>query len=551
MLACLVAIAPAALAQSERHLGVFSGLQQPSQFGHSVDGVGDLDGDGFHEIISGAPEAAGTQQFGAWVGRMRVIAGRDGRTLFEAEGPHHQARFGWAVRGLGDLDGDGVREFAVGSPQENANGARSGAVHVWSGKTRTKLFTLRGQTGDFLGVCIARGGDIDGDNVEDILTGGHGGATRNQGVVLVWSGKTGRLIKRLVGTSAFDFFGHTVCGGTDLDGDGTPDVVVGIPDEDTAGTNAGQTAAFSGKTWQRLWTVIGERATDNFGHSVCVVGDINGDRVDDIAIGAPQFTPTSLGTGFLYIVSGNDGKRLHRWTGKATGDWFSEPVATIGDWNLDGVPDILVGSSRAAVGSLQQAGRAEILSGRDGSAIQAWSGSSAGSLLGFSAALAGDVNHDGALDLVLGAPGDDSGRGLARTDTKNPPELTIGPNGVSTTKLNRATMHAQIPTKFAGMLYYTMGSVSGRTPPIQLGPVQLPLKADFYTDMLLTAPNTFVQNGFGIVGNDGRLSMNFGLAAGFSTSLAGLRFDHAVLIIDVKNFSFAHATNAVTLHLVQ
>lgn len=541
--------APAA--QGGRHLGVYPGPDAPSQCGFSVDGVGDLDGDGFDEVIAGAPESKGTQQFGSWVGRIMIVAGRDGRALFEAEGKHNAARLGWAVRGLDDLDGDGVREFAAGAPYDNANGYRAGVVYVWSGKTRSILHTLKGNAGDFMGVSIARAGDIDGDGVGDILTGGHGGETRNQGVVLVWSGKTGTLLKRLVGLSAYDFFGHAIGGDVDLNGDGTPDILVGVPDEDTAGSNAGVIMAYSGKDYTLLWSELGDGATDNFGHSICVVGDLDGDRVEDIAVGAPQFTPTNLGTGYLRVLSGKTGKSIRRWAGANAGDWFSEPVSRVGDWNGDGTADVLVGSSRASIGSLSQAGRTDILSGKDGSILQSWTGKSSGDLFGFAAMFAGDTNHDGQDDLVFGAPGASGLRGLVQIDTRTPPELTIGINQVSISQLNDAHMQANLAPKFGGMVYYTIGSVSGRSPGIRVGSVTIPLKADFYTDVLLTSPNTFVQNGFGLVPHDGRIHLSFGLAAGFSPSLAGLRIDHAMLVIDTNKLSFEHATNAVTLRLVK
>lgn len=534
-----------------RHLAVCPGQEQPSRAGFSVDAVGDLDGDGFAETLAGAPEAAGTKSIGAWVGRVTVMAGRDGRRLFDVEGTQHQGRLGWAVCGLGDVDGDGVRDFAAGAPYESHNGYRSGVVYVWSGKTFQLLRTLSGDAADYLGVSLANPGDIDGDGVDDIFAGGHGGPVQNQGVALLWSGKTGKRLHRFLGTSIHDFLGHAVSGAGDLNGDGTPDLLIGIPDEDSAGNNAGKVVAYSGKDFKVLWSHVGDAATDNFGHAVCVIGDVNGDQIGDVAVGAPQFTPTSLGAGYVRILSGKTGVSLKKWHGKKLGDWFGEPVSPVGDWNGDGTPDLLVGSSRAAEGSTLEVGRADILSGKDGTVLQQWCGSMAGSRFGFAARLAGDVNGDGQPDLVFGAPGDDSSRGLVRVDTKTPPELTIGANEVSITGLNRAHMSLELPKKYEGQLYLALGSVSGRSPGISVGSVTIPLRADFYTDMLLVSPNTFVMPGFGLVPFGGKVRLSFGLSAGFSPSLAGTRFDHSVLLIDVNKLQFTHATNAVALRLVQ
>ncbi|MCA8970754.1 MAG: FG-GAP repeat protein [Planctomycetes bacterium] len=553
VLAALVSMSTGiATAQGQvRPIGIFPSAELPSRYGFSVEGLGDLDGDGFSEVLVGAPESPGTQSLGTWVGRAVVIAGRDGHRLFDVEGVQDQARFGLSVCALGDVDADGVPDFAIGAPHENLNGYRSGAVHVYSGKTFAKIRSVAGSASDYMGVSLANAHDVDGDGVDDFVAGGHGGAVQNQGVALLWSGKTGTLIHRFVGTNAHDFFGHAVEAGADLDGDGTPDILVGIPDEDTMGSNAGRVEAFSGKTFQRLWFAHGDVTTDNFGHSIGIVGDIDKDGTADIVVGAPQFTPTSLGSGFLRILSGKTGQSLRRWTGGAVGDWFSEPVEGIGDWNADGTPDILVGSSRASHGGLTACGRVDVLSGLDGSILQSWFGSAAGSNYGFAARPAFDFDGNGKPDFVVGAPGHNGNRGLVEIETKVAPELTIGFNEAAIVTPNTVPMQLEVDTQFAGQLYLALGSASGRAPGLSLGSILLPLNVDAYTTALLSAPNTFVQNGLGIVPQDGKISMSFGLAPGFSTSLAGIRLEHATLLIDTSTLQFTHGSNAVTLRLVQ
>ncbi|HMQ20881.1 MAG TPA: FG-GAP-like repeat-containing protein [Planctomycetota bacterium] len=534
-----------------RPIGVFPSSENPARHGFSVDGVGDLDGDGFAEVLVGAPESPGTQNLGAWVGRAVVIAGRDGRRLFDAEGVQSQSRFGLAVRGLGDLDGDGARDFAVGAPHENLGGYRSGAVHIYSGKTFAKIRSVAGSASDYMGVSIANAKDVDGDGVDDFFVGGHGGAVQNQGVALLWSGKTGTLIHRFVGANPLDFFGHAVEAGADLDADGTPDVLVGIPDEDTAGSNSGRIEAYSGKTFQRLWFVLGDLTTDNLGHSISFIGDLDADGVSDIAVGAPQFTPATLGKGFLRILSGKTGVSLRRWSGLALGDWFSEPVEGIGDWNGDGKPDVLVGSSRASHNGLTGCGRVDVLSGVDGSILQTWFGPAAGSNFGFALRPVGDFDNNGQVDIAVGAPSHSGGRGLLEIETRVAPDLTIGFNEAAIVMPTTVPMQLEVPTSFAGQLYITLGSASGRSPGIPIGALTLPLAADAYTNILLAAPNTFVQAGLGVLPASGKVAMSFGLAPGFSTSLAGTRLEHAVLLLDTATLQFTRATNAVTLRLVQ
>ncbi|MCA8969747.1 MAG: FG-GAP repeat protein [Planctomycetes bacterium] len=548
---CALAVGATSAQTSTRPIGVFPGNELPGSCGYTVDSVGDLDGDGFAEVIAGAPESMGTQNIGSWVGRAMVIAGRDGRRLCDIEGTQHQGRFGWSVRGFGDLDGDGVRDFAITAPQETHTGFRSGAVYIYSGKTFTVLRKLCGSAGDYLGISVANVRDVDGDGVDDILAGGHGGALTNQGVAMLWSGKTGNLIHRFLGGAQGDFLGHAVEGGVDIDADGTPDLVIGVPDEDTNGINSGMVVAYSGRTFGILWSFHGDGAADNFGHSVSFVGDIDHDGVADVVVGAPQFLPTTVGTGYLRILSGKTGKSLRRWAGSAVGDWFSEPVVGIGDWNADGTPDVLVGSSRASQGAKAQCGRADILSGIDGKPLQSWYGSSNGSWFGFSARAAGDFDANGARDLVVGAPGENQNRGLVVVVPKVTPELTIGFNEASISMPNTLVMELEVPKKYEGQLYFTLGSVSGRSPGLPVGPVTVPLNGDFYTDALLAAPNTFVKNGLGLVPFGARSTMTFGLSPGFSTALIGVRIDHAVLLVDIARLQFTHATNAVALRLVR
>ena len=552
LLVCAVMLAASASSQVASHpIAVFPGLESPGSCGFTVDGIGDLDGDGFPEILVGAPESMGTQNVGLWVGRAFVIAGRDGRRLFDVEGTQHEGRFAWSLRAIGDLDGDTIEDFAIGAPQQSLTGYRSGIVHVYSGKTFTPIHVLSGDPGDFLGISIANAKDVDGDGVNDILTGGHGGNPINRGVAILWSGKTGARLHRFVGAKAGDFLGHTVEAGADLDGDGTPDIVLGIPDEDTTGVDAGRVEAYSGKTFQILWHFGGEGAGDLFGHSIAIVGDIDKDGVADIAVGAPQLTTSHSGAGYAHILSGKTGLSLRRLAGHAVGDWFSEPVEDVGDWNGDGTPDLLVGSSRASHDNKLECGRADIISGLDGSRLQTWFGEEAGAHFGYAMRIAGDFDANGNTDFVVGAPGASSGRGLVQVRTKQNPELTIGFNEASISNPNQVPLRLELAKKYEGQIFFTLGSVSGRSPGISVGPVTLPLKGDVYTDALLLAPNTFVRGGLGLVPFGGKVSMSFGLSPGFSSSLVGLRIEHAVLLIDVNKLLFTHSTNAVTLRLVQ
>ena len=376
------------------------------------------------------------------------------RVLHELYGEAPGDQFGWVARAMGDLDADGVTDFAATAPSHAIDGAAyCGRVYVYSGKTGATRFTLDGRPGQGLGNSVAGRVDVDGDGTQDILTGGPGyGST--PGMLLVASGRDGRVLHELTAGEGGDQFGVKVCGIEDLDGDGCADIAVGAMKSDAAGTDAGRVYMYSGKTGKLLFTIEGDAPGDQLGsaidatHSgghrlllvgamtatgggraiayrcsaegaerafdiepddtssnlgqyfVSILGDVDGDSIPDVYASDWNNAASGASTGRVFVHSGKDGERLLTVTGHAPGEGFGTSPAVCGDVNGDGRADLVVGAwQHASVAS--SAGAVYLHSGADGSLLQRWASTQAGDTLGFDAVGLGDVDGDGAVDFLL------------------------------------------------------------------------------------------------------------------------------------------------------
>jgi len=221
------------------------------------------------------------------------------------------------------------------------------------------------------------------------------------------------------------YFGRSVSGVGDVNGDGRGDVVVGayLEDPGASPSNAGRAYIFSGSDGSLLWTLVSpnEQREGHFGRSVSGIPDVNGDGRGDVVVGAssehPALSRSSPGNaGRAYIFSGSDGSLL--WTLVSPNEQFSgffgRSVSGIQDVNGDGRGDVVVGAFREAPGaSPTSAGRAYVFSGLDGSLL--WTlvsaNEQAGGIFGHSVSGIPDVNGDDRGDVVVGAFLEDPGAG--------------------------------------------------------------------------------------------------------------------------------------------
>lgn len=214
-----------------------------------------------------------------------------------------------------------------------------------------------------------------------------------------------RILLALDGEAAGDQFGWVARNVGDLDGDGGDDFVVTAPTRSspTGGANAGRIYAYGARSGALLFTADGD-AGERFGNIVAPLGDVDGDGVRDILVGAPGSPP---GAGHAYVLSGRDGARLRSFHGGEAGDSFGLKAAGLPDMDGDGLPDVAIGAPGAAAG----AGRVTIHSSADGRVLHTLDGEPGA---GLGSSLASWVGGPERLLVVGASTGGANGTGQVR-----------------------------------------------------------------------------------------------------------------------------------------
>jgi hypothetical protein len=260
-------------------------------FGYAVATVGDVDGDGIDDWLVGAPQGGRDAKD---AGGAYLFSGRDGSLLRQIGGD--EPGFGVCVAGVGDWDGDGAADYAIGVPPELRNRTAIGEVRVYSGKNGALLHRFAGdRAGVWFGAAIADVGDVDGDGCHDLAVAGNYGDAPGQ--VCIYSGRSGARLHAWVDDDPANGFGERVFGAGDVDGDGCADVAVAAP-------GVGRVCLFSGKDGHLLRTVVGE-GQDRFGQSLAGGIDLDGDGVPDLLVGAGRGGKSH--SGCIALVAGRDG----------------------------------------------------------------------------------------------------------------------------------------------------------------------------------------------------------------------------------------------------
>ncbi len=309
---------------------------------------------------------------------------------------------GYPVELAGDVNSDGFPDLIVGAPGADNNFVDSGNVKIYSGKDGSVIYSLDGTSaGLHFGLSASGAGDVDKDGVPDFLVGTT--FSKNIGSVWLYSGKDASLIKMLDGSNLGDGFGNDVAGAGDINADGFDDFLIGIPFSDNVGLESGSALAVSGKDCSKLYFFNGDSSDDYFGLAVAGLGDLNADGFDEFLIGAFQDDVNGSSSGSAKVYSGADGSVLYWKTGDGPGDIFGTNLDGAGDVNADGVPDFIVGAPESLDDCSRGYGYARVFSGKNGAELYTFRGAGNNDLLGAAVSGAGDVNQDGFDDVIVGA----------------------------------------------------------------------------------------------------------------------------------------------------
>lgn len=375
------------------------GLDAGDNFGAAVANIGDLEGDGVIDLAVGAPgdDENGDNRGAVWILFMdsngqvdtaRKIADNTG-----GFGPNldNNDRFGSATAGLGDLNGDGFADIAVGAPFDDDGGDDRGAVWILfmnadgSVAATQKISDEQGgftgdlSNGDHFGNAVTRIGDLDGDGISELAVGAelaNVNGTRKGAVWILFMNADGtvRSNRQITeGESGFkanlnadDQFGSAVAGLGDLDGDGIPDLAVGADRNDTGGTDRGAVWILFMKSdgkvrdERRIASGDGDFAGvlgdgSQFGRAIAEIGDVDSDRVIDLAVGADLDDDGGTDRGAVWILLMKTNGKVNRQVkisdtqGKFdqnldNGDGFGAALAGLGNLNNDKSTDFAAGA---------------------------------------------------------------------------------------------------------------------------------------------------------------------------------------------------------------
>ncbi|HEY6147762.1 MAG TPA: tetratricopeptide repeat protein, partial [Thermoanaerobaculia bacterium] len=239
------------------------------QLGNGIEAAGDTNRDGVPDVIAGAPAGAGVPGGG----RAIVYSGKDGRVLHTFEAEADGDAFGQHVSAAGDVDGDGYADVLVGAPGNSAGGKGAGRAYVFSGKDGRKLLTLTGEReGDAFGSTV---GGSTGKGRPILIVGAPKAGPRRSGRTYVYEGLSSKpkfVIESDETGRALGAMFVSVLG--DVDGDGVPDIYASDWSNAAKGPSTGRVYVHSGMTGARLLTLTGETAGEGFGIGPAAAGDV-------------------------------------------------------------------------------------------------------------------------------------------------------------------------------------------------------------------------------------------------------------------------------------
>lgn len=429
--------------------------QNSAQLGYSVCGAGDVNGDGFDDLIVGAPfyDNGQTDEGRAFLYLGSASGPSLGPDWTSADTDQAFAALGRTVGGGGDVNGDGFDDVVVAAPVFDNGQTNEGRVYLYLGSANGPSLVPDwteeiddDQAAFGQGLSVA--GDVNGDGFDDVAVGAWGASNHGgTGAAFVYFGSASGpslLPDWTAASGQFEaFFGTSICTAGDVNGDGFDDVIVGAHQFTNDQSDEGRAFLYfgsaSGPSAVANWTSEGNQANAQFGYRVSAA-DVNGDGFHDVIVGARYWDngQTDEGRAYVYLGSSSGPSLVPDWTAESdqANAEFGLSVAGAGDVNADGFDEVLVGAFQYSNGQAAE-GRAFLYLGSAGgpSLSADWTAESdqVAAHLGWSVAGAGDVNGNGFDDVIVGAPtwaGGTGGEGRASLYMGCHPVLDCNANDV-------------------------------------------------------------------------------------------------------------------------
>ncbi len=280
-----------------------------------------------------------------------------------AESDQADAGFGFSISTAGDVNGDGYSDVIIGAPLYDNGQTGEGRAFVYHGSASglsasANWTTESDQAGACFGYSVSTAGDVNGDGYSDVIVGApqYDNGQTNEGRTYVYYGSSSGLSTSANWTAESNqvsaYFGNCVSTAGDVNGDGYSDVIVGAPQYDNGQTNEGRAYVYygssSGLSSSANWTAESDLADALFGNSVSTAGDVNGDGYSDVIVGAYAYTNDQVGEGRAYVYHGSSSglSASANWTAESdlADALFGNSVSSAGDVNGDGYSDVIVGA---------------------------------------------------------------------------------------------------------------------------------------------------------------------------------------------------------------
>lgn len=364
----------------------------------TLSGVGDVNADGVPDYAVGVQRNVGSET--GTSGAVQVFSGADGAQLLYLQSEETLDSFGSSLAAAGDVDLDGYDDILVGAPSSNITHQMAGAAMVMSGFDGSVLHVVYGTRAFALaGSTVTGMGDLNGDGHADFAVGEPteaDSASTGAGIVRVFSGRDASVLMGIAGQD-MNRTGASLANANDINNDGVNDIVVGQPNhvfKSTSRNDRGRVQVFSGANRTILLSLDGDTDFGKSGYSVASVGDITGDGVSDLAIAEPFRVDSRLGTmGRIKMISGANGSLIRSLHSSSSTNSLGLQMAATGDMDSDGFPDL------AALQQLDNDFEIRVFSGSTGAVINVFPSHRFGSDGSMGVANIGDVNSDGVADL--------------------------------------------------------------------------------------------------------------------------------------------------------